>query len=99
MQKPVCDLTTKSERLILTKESSSGQVVKFYYLEVGATANVVIQLRRVTKDDHEIFLNAYEHNLVKDVSFFTKDSLYFVLSDTTLFGLSKISDLKKTKIH
>ncbi|WP_462267854.1 hypothetical protein [Mucilaginibacter sp.] len=93
-----CDLKTKSERLILTKKSSIGQVVKFYYVEVGATANDVMQLRQVTNDSHEVLIKAYEHNLLKEVKFTSKDSLFFVLSDTTSFGLSKNSDTIKVKI-
>ena len=94
-----CDLNTISERLVLTKKSSIGQIVKFYYVEVSATANDVIQLRQVTTDNHEVFIKAYEHNMVKDVKFISKDSLSFVLSDTTSFGLSKKSDTIKIKIQ
>jgi len=94
-----CDLKTKNERLISTERNSVGVVVKFYYVEVGATANDVIQLRRVTKDGHEVLIKAYEHNLIKDVKFTSKDSLNFVLTDTTSFGLSKKSDTIKIKVE
>jgi len=93
-----CDLTTVSERLILTKKSSMGQVLKFYYVEVGATANDVIQLRKVTDYNNEVVIKSYKYNFLKEVKFTSKDSLFFVLADTTSFGTSKKLDTIKIKI-
>ncbi|MFD2584362.1 hypothetical protein ACFSR6_17810 [Pedobacter vanadiisoli] len=87
-----CGITTKDETYISSAKSSSGKIVKLYYVEVGATANDVIQVRKINKDNDEELLNSYEHNFVKEFKFISADSLFLVLADTTSFGLSKKLD-------
>jgi len=87
-----CNLFEKQEQAIETVHSTDGKTVKFYYVGLGATTKDVIQVRKVDKDNKEILIHAYEHNFLNSAKFVTKDSLMFVLSDTTMYGPSKKRD-------
>jgi hypothetical protein len=85
-------LLLKTKLIFCLQKSPKGKIVKLYYVEVGATANEVIQVRKVNKDNKEVLLNSYEHNFVKEVKFVSADTLFLILADTTSFGLSKKLD-------
>ncbi len=87
-----CNLFEKEERLIQTISSANGKIVKFYHVALGATTNDVIQIRKADKNGEENIIKACEHNFLNSARFITKDSLRVILSDTTLYGASKVAD-------
>ena len=87
-----CTIFEKQERLIFTKKSPEGILVKIYYVELGATTNDVIQIRKVDKDDTEVLVKSYDHNFVRSTKFLNKVSFQLVLTDTTDYGFSKKTD-------
>ena len=90
-------LFEKQERLILTKKSPNGIIVKIYYVELGATTNDVIQVKKLA-DNKEILLKAYEHNFIKSAKFIEGNRLEMILTDTSSFGMSKKSDTVMIKL-
>jgi hypothetical protein len=70
-----CTFFEKDERFIQTVYSPNGNVVKLYYVGLGATTNDVIQIRKVNNGNDETVVKAYEHNIVNSAKFITKDSL------------------------
>ncbi|MES2808095.1 MAG: hypothetical protein V4619_05700 [Bacteroidota bacterium] len=93
-----CNLFEKDERLVKTVKSPDGKVVKLYYVGLGATTNDVIQIRQIDKNNNELLIKAYEHNIVDAAKFITKDSVLLILSDTGLYGASKKRDTVKLLI-
>jgi len=87
-----CNMFEKQEKLLQTLNNSDGKTIKFYAVDLGATTNDVIQVRKVNKDNTETLIHAYEHNLLKGARFITNDSLVIIFSDTTIYGPSKRAD-------
>ena len=79
-----CHIFSKEERLLESHKKSHGEKIEIYYVELGATTNDVIQVRKENQD--KIIWVSEKYNYIKSSKLINDTSLQLVLSDTGYYN-------------
>lgn len=75
-----CSFFPKEERLLSKNKKSNGEVIKVYYVSLGATTNDVIQIKKANQNKP---LKVFEkYNFLKSAQLLNDTSLQLILGDT-----------------
>lgn len=78
-----CTLFEKRERLLFECKTSNGERVGIYYVELGATTDDVIQIRRSASKDHVEVIKVFDnYNFLESSKLLSDSVLEVVVSDT-----------------
>jgi len=75
-----CHIFEKNERLLVDHTKNNGEKIEIYYVELGATTNDVIQVRKENQEK-PIWVSE-KYNYIKSSKLIDDTLLQLVLSDT-----------------
>ncbi|MCB0716007.1 MAG: hypothetical protein R2796_04950 [Chitinophagaceae bacterium] len=85
-----CTLFPKEETLLAKCKKSNGEVIKIYFVSLGATTNDVIQVRRANESTPiKVFEN---YNYLTSAKLLNDTSLQLILTDTAYHDSNRKSD-------
>jgi hypothetical protein len=85
-----CTFFPKEETLLAKCKKSNGEVIKVYFVSLGATTNDVIQVRRANESTPiRVFEN---YNYLTSAKLLNDTSLQLILTDTAYHGSNRRLD-------
>jgi len=87
-----CQLFEIEERLLIDYTSDDGEKVNIYFIQAGATANDVIQVRIKKGHEQERVIQSFEHNYLQGSRLINDSILQLILNDTGYYYDSNKAD-------